>query len=225
MINVLEFLAAAITIQQTITQAQGRQRILAFTDSSSALGWLFKASFDSDQPVQDAIARWLATRMIKSDSSLYSQHIKGTHNFIADSLSRDHHMNSPSLIHSLYSLLPAQTPKNFRISTLPPETISWISLLSQLATKRPPSPPSPTRSKLGALTDGGDILAEWESKMSGWKDIIENNKTISCPHLHALAEEISTVKQAKQYSKDTLSKPPLEMYVRPFGRIFGQTQL
>ena len=36
---------------------------------------------------------------------------------------------------------------------------------------------------------------------------------------------INMVNKAKPYSKEALSNPPSRMFVRPFGRIFGQTQL
>ena len=44
-INLLEFLASTITIYPTLINLKGPQKILAYTDSSSALGWLYKALF------------------------------------------------------------------------------------------------------------------------------------------------------------------------------------
>ena len=93
-INLLEFLAATITIQMITLNTTGKVKILAFTDSSSALSWLYKASFGENQPIHDKVARRLALELIDNDSALYSQHIKGKHNVIADSLSRDHHMTN-----------------------------------------------------------------------------------------------------------------------------------
>ena len=125
-INLLEFLAAAITIQLTLKNSNIPQIILAFTDNSSALGWLYKASFKDCQPVHDAVAWWLAYKLIAHDSALYYQYIKGIYNFISDSLSRDTHIITKQLTHSFKIPLPTQIHQNFRISQLPAETDSWI---------------------------------------------------------------------------------------------------
>ena len=45
-LNLLEFLASAISIYMTILQLGHGSHILAFTYSSSTLGWMHKASFD-----------------------------------------------------------------------------------------------------------------------------------------------------------------------------------
>ena len=45
-LNLLEFLASAVTIYMTILQLGQGSNIMAFTDSSSALGWMHKTSFD-----------------------------------------------------------------------------------------------------------------------------------------------------------------------------------
>ena len=58
--------------------------------------------------------------------------------------------------------------------------------------------------------------------MNSWLGIIKNNAHISCLHLQALVNEISTV---DMYSMEKLSRPPSQKLVRTFGRIFGQSQL
>ena len=45
-LNLLEFLASAVTIYMNILKLGQGSHILAFTDSSSALGWTQKASFE-----------------------------------------------------------------------------------------------------------------------------------------------------------------------------------
>ena len=90
--NLLEFLASAVTIYMTILQLGQGLHILAFTDSSNALGWMHKAPFDPvSAESHDAVSRWLGWTLVSKETSLYSQHIKGTENIIADSLSRDFH--------------------------------------------------------------------------------------------------------------------------------------
>ena len=76
----------------TILQLVQGSHILAFTDSSSALGWMHKASFDPvNAESHDAVAQWLGWTLVSNETSLYSQYIKETENTIADSLSRDFH--------------------------------------------------------------------------------------------------------------------------------------
>ena len=84
-INLLEFLAAAITIEMTLQSTDTPQKVLSLTDSTSALGWLHKASFPESKPIHDKVARWLAIKLMEKESSLYSQHIAGKFNMIADS--------------------------------------------------------------------------------------------------------------------------------------------
>jgi len=179
----------------------------------------------TNQPAHDEVARWLATTLIKNDSALYSQHIRGVHNIIADILSRDWHIPESHIIHMFDSLLPEQMPPNFKISTLPPGIISWLHSLPPSSIKTQELPPHPTRSKLGALTDGEDSWKQMELRMSSLRDIVQNNVHTSCPRLQAAADEINTAKQGKLYSPAGLSSPPSRMFVRPFGRTFGQTQL
>ena len=129
-INFLELIATCITIQSTITRATSPQKLLVFTDSSRALGWLHSASFKSSHPAHNKVSRWIAKELISNDAALYSQHIRGKYNFISDSLSRDTHIPIQQLTRTLRFLLPKQTPHNFTISTLPPEIISWLQSLS-----------------------------------------------------------------------------------------------
>ena len=85
MFNLLEFLASEVTIYMTILQLGQGSHILSFTDSSSALGWMHKASFDPvNAESHDAVTRWLGWMLVNNETSLYSQHIKRTENIIAD---------------------------------------------------------------------------------------------------------------------------------------------
>ena len=78
-LNLLEFLASSVTIYMNILQMGHGSHILAFTDSSSTLGWMHKASFD---PVNTEshydVACWLGWTIIINETYLYSQHINGT---------------------------------------------------------------------------------------------------------------------------------------------------
>ena len=198
LIILLEFNAAAITIYLTISKSGTTHIILAFTDNSSAVGWLYKASFKTFQPAHDKVARWLASTMIRHNSALYSQHIKGSHNMIDDILSRDTHIPSELLTLTFRMILPEQTPQNFVIYPLFPELASWIASLAQSLTNPQELPVAQPRSKLGHLTDGNDSYKEWASKMSSLKNRTENNVHTSCQYLPVAAEEMSMAKTTKQ---------------------------
>ena len=105
-INLIKFIAAAITIYLTISKSGIIHKVLAFTDNSSAVECLYKASFKNCQPAHDKVARWLVSTLIQHDSALYSQHIKGSHNVIADILSRDTYIPSELLTLTFCMILP-----------------------------------------------------------------------------------------------------------------------
>ena len=114
-INLFKFIASAITIHLLLAAFYSSRKILAYTYNSSALGWLYKASFYSSISVHNKVARWLALELMTFDSALYSQHIRGKHNIIADSLFRDHHLSITQLTNSFLRLYPDQTPPSSRI--------------------------------------------------------------------------------------------------------------
>ena len=207
-----------------MVNAKGPQKILAYTNSSSALGWLYKESFSEEQPEHDEVSRWLELWLMKYDSALYYQHIRGIQNFIADVLSRDHHLTDEQLTFMFQNILPLQTPQNFVICPLPAEIRSWVTSLSRFSTKNQGSLPPPTRSKAGALIDGADSWATLESTMSGWNDLVQTSNSNSSPSLRELVEEIIMARQRRFSSEDLRSSPPSRMFDRPFGRIYGRTQ-
>ena len=103
-------------------------KILAFTDNSSALGWLHKDSFHPASKVaHNKVARKFALFMMKKESSLYSEHFKGESNSVAGILSREFLSNKSNLTNYLYCMFPKQMPKNFKIIDLPNEIVCWIS--------------------------------------------------------------------------------------------------
>ena len=59
-LNLLKSIASAVIIYITILQMGKGSHILAFTDSSSTLGWMYKAYFSPvSAESHDAVARWL----------------------------------------------------------------------------------------------------------------------------------------------------------------------
>ena len=109
----------------TILKLGQGSHILAFTDSSSALGWTHKAYFDLvNAKYHDAVARWRGWTLVSHETYLYSQHIKGTENIIADSFSRDFHRSDQTLTKNFNQILPQQIAAFFHIKQLPRNVIS-----------------------------------------------------------------------------------------------------
>ena len=202
-INLLKFIASAnmnhLTMVTSTTATPSK--ILIFTYSSSALVWLYKASFTSSQPVRDKVARWLAMDLIKWKSSLHSQRIRGKHNIIADILSFDTHTPDDQLIHILSTIASLlQMPTNLKLYPLPNDIKSWIASFSRLLTNMNPLPQKLGRSTSGALTNGTDSFSIWESKLNGLRHSLRSSVSISCPLLESAVVEINTVKQWKTSS-------------------------
>ena len=105
-INSLEFITSVVTIMLTLENKEKDIKILLFTDNSSALGWLYKASFHpASQMSHNKVARKFARFMMKEGHYLYSEHIKGDSNNIADALSREFSFLRKKLTKLLYGTI------------------------------------------------------------------------------------------------------------------------
>ena len=139
----------------TILQLGQGSHILAFTDSSSALGWMHKSSFDPVNPEShDAVARWLGWTLISHETSLYSHHIKGTGNIIADSLLRDFHKSDQIITKKFNQIIPQQTKASLHTKQLPNNVISCTSSLAAASTL-PTASPKPLQPIILATGIGG----------------------------------------------------------------------
>jgi len=126
-------------------------------DNTSALGWLFGSSFDDRQKtVHQQMAREFTLMMLKEEIVLYSQHLLGISNIIADSLSRDHHLDDVTLTQLLLFICPSQLPRNFKILHLQPEITSFISSILDSLPKQQRALPVQTRSTIGLRISGND---------------------------------------------------------------------
>ena len=66
-LNLLEFLVSAMTIYTTILQMGQGSHILEFIDSSSALGWMHRSSFDPvNVESHYSVARWLGWKLVSN---------------------------------------------------------------------------------------------------------------------------------------------------------------
>ena len=122
--------------------------VLALGDSTSAIGWLYRSSRLS-QPhhnVHLRVARHLAHETIRNNCCLYSQHIAGSRNIVADLLSFDgkgrdkphplaHDQPDDATLTNRFHSSPAysqQITANFKISPLPPDIASWLQDTMQM---------------------------------------------------------------------------------------------
>ena len=228
-INFLEFTAASLTIQLAIHHKNDKSyphRILAFTDSGSALGWLFKSNFDTDSHgCHDKIARDLAWFCIKNNTSLFAQHIKGSLNEIADSLSRDFHISDKNLTKIIISHLPPQVRKNFKIVQHPRKITSWLDSLRCGSYTNPVCVAKPTRSKLHILKNGKATSRSLESEMYGFDPSTRPTK-ISSSQVSPKKSEITNMEKSKlkRSSWPTQWQPPSVLYLRHSEKMGIETQ-
>ena len=100
------------------------RNFLAFIDSSSTMGWLFKASFDTtSHKFHDEVAQQLALFLIHKEQTIHAEHIPGVNNVIADILSRDTHLCNNELTLLFNSISFKQMPKNFMLVKAPRKLI------------------------------------------------------------------------------------------------------
>ena len=141
--------------------------IMVYTDSSSALRWLHKASFDPvKQEAHNNVARRLARFLMCNELALYSQHIPGKQNIIADSLALDMRIIDNKLTILLNNLFPHQTQKNLHLRALPNDIICWLSSLKDMPTNCKDYHVELTPSSLGNLINGDNSSQVAVSKMN-----------------------------------------------------------
>jgi hypothetical protein len=111
--NTLEFVASMVLVWLTILTCikEGYPCFLALGDNMSAVSWLHKANVDENEnkPLHLATRKY-AEILMQHNCCLYSQHIQGEKNKVADALSRLHHL-SPLCMHTyIISNFPSQVP-------------------------------------------------------------------------------------------------------------------
>ena len=227
-INLLEFMAAIVTIEMSIIydhHATTSPHILAYTDSSSALGWLYHSTFNPVQnPCHDDVARYLARLLFQKEASLYSEHIKGEDNLVADSLSRDFHWSNTEILTHLSSQCIQQVPNTLQLRHLPKKLSCWIvsvldSLTPKMGSQPVPKPSSFATSKSTATSSGKSATSTTSSSTA----TPHNKRTSSCAPLPTASATTSTKAPTRIDSKGTLLTQPSHMWFRPSGRTFGLT--
>jgi hypothetical protein len=128
--NLLEFVASLISVWMAITKNYTEKEtcFLALGDNSSAVGWLHKSNVDETKnlPLHIAAHKY-AEILLEADCCLYSQHISGTNNNVADALSRRFDLTDKALSSFICSSYTLQVPNKLKIYSLPPEISSWVT--------------------------------------------------------------------------------------------------
>ena len=131
-------------------------QILELTDSSSALGWMHKASlYPVNEESHNTVSRWLERTLVSKYTSLYLQQIKGTEHIIANPLSRDFHRSDQTLTNKFNQILLTQTAASFHIKQPAWTVISWILLLA--AASKLPMASTKERQPSSMATSIGDV--------------------------------------------------------------------
>ena len=229
-INLLEFIAAIITIQMTIFHDDHSHtnniHILAFTDSSSALGWLYHSTFNPVKNHQhDNVARYLSNIILQANATLHPEHVPGRHNEIADVLSRDFHLSDSDTIHLLYhSQDTAQKmPKKFNIMTPNPPLISWVVSVLELL-----PPTKQTQAQQQPSTTAASFCSKHSYKNAtsmtpSWTATTQTNAHSSCQDLHTASGATTTKPHPSPNWQEAQSLPPSPTWFRPSGRTLGPT--
>jgi hypothetical protein len=225
--NTLEFLASLLTVWFTIRSGVRHHHpcFLALGDNSSATGWLHKANVDADdnKPLHLA-ARKYAQILMQYNCYLYSQHIKGIHNNVADALSRLHHYSPNDLQHHIFLNYPSQVPPTFYIAPLPQEISSWmISWLQKV--KQPTESDKEQKIRKTGCGKGGVNTVE-SSTMStthSCKTYPQNSEPDCLEHSPPLYADASFLNWTKDLWLLAQWKRPWQNWVRSLGQTWGST--
>jgi hypothetical protein len=112
----------------TPSSVKKEECFLSLGDNTSAVGWLHKANIDQSKNLPLFLAAWkFAKLMLSSESCLYSQHIPGVSNGVADALSRKFELNDDDLTSVILSSYASQVHPFFRIYPVHPQIVSWMT--------------------------------------------------------------------------------------------------
>jgi len=225
--NSLEFVAALITVWlgTKCNWLESEACFLAFCDNSSAVSWLYKASVDETRnlPLHLA-ARKYADVLLQAGCCLYSQHIPGQKNVVADLLSRNFTHSNSQLTTFVLETFPSQVPPSFTVSPLPQEILSWLTSWLQRC-----------REKMGLQKileikkqeygDGGTSTqdASTSTTMFGWKNSPQRVGPQFSEHLQQRSVDDSFPDQMRQTWLRQQCRRPLQNWVRFLGQTWGTT--
>jgi hypothetical protein len=223
--NTLEFLASLIAVWFTIKAniQHPYPCFLALGDNSSAVGWLHKANIDAENnlPLHEA-ARKFAQILMRHNCCLYSQHIKGVQNNVADALSRMHDNSPEELHHYISSSFPTQVPNTFHIDPLPLEISSWMISWLQKFKEPTESVKVPKTKSIGFGTDGVNTAESSTMNMIFSSKTYQKNSEPDClENLQPPYVDASFLDQTRDLWLQAQWKRPWQNWVRSLGQTWG----
>ena len=223
-LNTKEFIAAAIGALMALeADTCDYPCILSLSDNSSTVSWLHKSNFDpTSSPVHNAIARWHASNLLKHNASDYSQHLAGSENHVADSLSRDFHLSGSQLLNLLTHVCPHLLPQNPQVISLPTHLSSWVGTLAQLQPNRRALDWDRKPSTIAAGVIGWTSPNDPKSQIPIWKTTPPSIVPASYAPSWMLAETDSTAQKIQL--RETPQPRPQITWLRQSERVVGLTQ-
>jgi hypothetical protein len=220
-------MASIITIWAAILyERSGREEcFLSLGDNSSSVGWLHKASIDPTRNLPLFLAsRKFATIMLTNHTCIYSQHIPGVSNVIADALSRRFDLDDNSLTCLINSNPHLQVQGSFRLCPIHPEISSWMTFWMQKCKGTKGLQSIPKTNSAGCGEGGLNSHTQLDSlTMCGYPtyDLI-NEPTLS-GRLQLPSGEESSLAHTRNAWLHQQSKRPWQNWVRSLGQTWGTT--
>jgi hypothetical protein len=225
--NSLEFIAAIITVWIPILKGEAPLEtcFLALCDNSSAVGWLHKANIDDTKnyPLHIA-ARKYADILLKADCCLYSQHIAGVRNNVADALSRKNELSDSSLTEFICTTYPSQVSTSFQIKQLPQEISSWLTSWLLKCKETTASQRIQKIKKLEFGSDGKNMPDSLSTNTtSGCATLPFQKEQLSWEPLQLQSDDANFLDQTKRIWQQEQCKRPWQNWVRSLGQTWGTT--
>jgi hypothetical protein len=225
--NCLEFVASIITIWQSIIQDRTgpEECFLSLGDNSSSVGWLHKASVDPTKNLPLFLAsRKFAQIMLTYRACIYSQHISGISNTIADALSRRFDLDDNSLTTLINSQPHLQVQNSFKLCQLNPEISSWMISWMQNCKETKVSQKIPKTRNVGYGGDGQNTHIQLDSPtICGYQTSVQTIESMLSGHSQQPSVEESFLAQTRNAWLRQQSKRPWQNWVRSLGQTWGTT--
>ena len=198
--------------------------VFSCTDNATAVGWSRRTNFTVSDSAELQFSRKLASLILDADCCLHAQHIRGIHNWVADSLSRDFHIPDLILSNLLACCFPNQGPTTLEICPLPSVIASFIIGILDACPVKNQSPLLPTPSTIGAGLAGWDFSKSWDlGTTRAWirspqgKECFSHARSLVPSGMVPLADHLATVWQNARL------KRPWAKWLRASGQTFGAT--
>jgi len=223
--NCLEFLASFATIWQFILDgtSEPEECFLSLGNNSSAIGGLHKASVDPAKNLPLFMAtRKFAEVLIGHGSCIYSQHIPGVTNTIADALSRRFNLSDSQLTNYILSNFSNQVLPSIRIFPVHQEITccmtSWLqkcSVMKGLQKIR--------KSRKAEFTNDGLLtpMLSDSAETSGFPPYLQNTQSTLLELSQQLYRGENFLGQTQSAWLHQQSKRPWQSWVRSLGQTWG----